>query len=177
MAAFGRGVKKVGKGLLGKDKDSALGVALGVVGKGLKAAGLVALATTPIGIVGAGLVGGGAFAVTKFGKKAIEAGKRFKAADNASRARMVARFGGDEYCIFVKDIPSETLADKLNFAIDKLSDIYTNNGIRVSLTASIGAAYCKRNSIGYKELMDMADSAAYQAKDNGRNCYIIKDVE
>lgn len=86
---------------------------------------------------------------------------------------LVARFGGDEYCIFVKDIPSETLADKLNFAIDKLSDIYTNNGIRVSLTASIGAAYCSSPSVGYDELLDCADKAVYRAKEEGRNRYII----
>ncbi len=86
---------------------------------------------------------------------------------------LVARFGGDEYCIFVKDIPSETLADKLNFAIDKLSDVYTGNGIRVSLTASIGAAYCSNPNVGYVELLECADKAVYQAKENGRNRFVI----
>ena len=86
---------------------------------------------------------------------------------------LVSRFGGDEYCIFVKDIPSETLADKLNFAIDKLSDIYTNNGVRVKLTASIGAAYCSSPSVGYDQLLKTADEAVYRAKNNGRNQYII----
>lgn len=86
---------------------------------------------------------------------------------------LVSRFGGDEFCIFVKDIPSETLADKLNFAVDKLSDVYTNNGVRVSLTASIGAAYCSSPSIEYDKLLDCADRAVYQAKENGRNQYVI----
>lgn len=86
---------------------------------------------------------------------------------------LVARFGGDEYCIFVKDIPSDTLVDKLNFAIDKLSDIYTNNGARVSLTASIGAAYCSSPSIGYDQLLECADKAVYRAKEEGKNRYII----
>jgi len=86
---------------------------------------------------------------------------------------LVARFGGDEYCVFVKDIPLDTLADKLNFAIDKLSDVYTNNGIRVKLTASIGAAYCSSPGIGYDSLLEKADRAVYQAKENGRNQYVI----
>ncbi|MBR2046663.1 MAG: transporter substrate-binding domain-containing protein [Agathobacter sp.] len=90
---------------------------------------------------------------------------------------LVGRFGGDEFCVFVKDIPRDTLIDRLRFAVKKMEQEYTYEGGSVKISASIGAAYCKRNTVGYKELMDVADSAAYQAKDNGRNCYIIKDVE
>lgn len=90
---------------------------------------------------------------------------------------LVGRFGGDEFCIFVKDIPRDTLIDRLRFAVKKMEQEYTYEGGSVKISASIGAAYCKRNTVGYKELMDVADAAAYQAKDNGRNCYIIRDVE
>lgn len=90
---------------------------------------------------------------------------------------LVGRFGGDEFCVFVKDIPRDTLIDRLRFAVKKMEQEYTYEGGSVKISASIGAAYCKRNTVGYKELMDVADAAAYQAKDNGRNCYIIKDVE
>lgn len=90
---------------------------------------------------------------------------------------LVGRFGGDEFCVFVKEIPRETLIDRLRFAVKKMEQEYTyENGV-VKISASIGAAYCKKENIGYRELMDVADSAAYQAKDNGRNCYIIKDIE
>lgn len=89
----------------------------------------------------------------------------------------VGRFGGDEFCVFVKDIPRDTLIDRLRFAVKKMEQEYTYEGGSVKLSASIGAAYCKRSIVGYRELMEAADSAAYQAKDNGRNCYIIKDVE
>ena len=90
---------------------------------------------------------------------------------------LVGRFGGDEFCVFVKDIPRDTLIDRLHFAVKKLEQDYTYGGDSVRISASIGAAYCKRTNIGYKELMNVADAAAYQAKDNGRNCYIIRDVE
>lgn len=90
---------------------------------------------------------------------------------------VVGRFGGDEFCVFVKDIPRDTLIDRLKFAVKKMEQEYTYEGGSVRISASIGAAYCRKNSVGYKELMDAADAAAYQAKDNGRNCYIIKDVE
>ena len=90
---------------------------------------------------------------------------------------LVGRFGGDEFCVFVKDIPRDTLIDRLRFAVKKMEQEYIKGEESVMVSASIGAAYCKCAHISYKELMDAADGAAYQAKDNGRNCYIIKDVE
>lgn len=90
---------------------------------------------------------------------------------------LVGRFGGDEFCIFVKDIPRETLIDRLKFAVKKMEQEYSFQGGVVKLSASIGAAYCKKSGVGYKELLDVADVAAYRAKDNGRNCYIIEDIE
>lgn len=90
---------------------------------------------------------------------------------------LVSRFGGDEFCVFVKEIPRETLIDRLRFAIKKMEQEYPYEGGSVKLSASIGAAYCKREHATYKELLEIADEALYQAKDNGRNCYIIKDIE
>ena len=89
---------------------------------------------------------------------------------------LVGRFGGDEFCVFVKDIPRDTLIDRLHFAVKKMEQEYTYGDTTVKISASIGAAYCKCTHITYKELMDAADTAAYQAKDNGRNCYIIRDI-
>lgn len=90
---------------------------------------------------------------------------------------LVGRFGGDEFCVFVKEIPRNTLIDKLQFAVKKMEQEYAYEGGVVKISASIGAAYCRKEKVGYKELMDVADAAAYQAKDSGRNCYIVRDVE
>ncbi|MBR3812113.1 MAG: diguanylate cyclase [Agathobacter sp.] len=90
---------------------------------------------------------------------------------------LVGRFGGDEFCVFVKEIPRDTLIDKLQFAVKKMEQEYTQEDEVVKVSASIGAAYCLKQKVGYKELMDVADNAAYQAKKNGRNCYIIQDVQ
>lgn len=89
----------------------------------------------------------------------------------------LGRFGGDEFCIFMKEMPRNTLIDRLKFAVKKLEQEYPFEGGSVKLSASIGVAYCKRNGVGYKEMLDVADVAVYRAKDNGRNCYIIEDVE
>ena len=90
---------------------------------------------------------------------------------------LVGRFGGDEFCVFVKDIPKETLIDRLDFAVKKMEQEYVQEGDAVTISASIGAAYCKRQSISYQELMEMADAAAYEVKANGRNGYVVKEVE
>lgn len=89
---------------------------------------------------------------------------------------LVSRFGGDEFCIFVKDIPLETLLDKLRFAVDKLADVYTYNGVRVKLTGSIGAAYCADASVRYEQLFSTADKALYEAKRRGRNQFVISQI-
>ena len=90
---------------------------------------------------------------------------------------MVARFGGDEFCIFVKDIPRDTLEDKLGWAVDKLKETYKDGGHIVSITASIGAIYCNAEGIDYRTLLEMADHALYEAKEHGRNQYILKQKE
>ena len=89
---------------------------------------------------------------------------------------LVARFGGDEFCVFVKGIPYETLKNKLEWTVDKLRSTYTNGKEYVQITVSIGVAYCTQASTDYQFLLDMADAAVYEAKKKGRNQYIIKNT-
>lgn len=89
---------------------------------------------------------------------------------------LVGRFGGDEFCVFVKEIPKDTLVDRLDFAIKKMEQEYQYESGTVKISASIGATYCFKQKVTYEELMDVADAAAYKAKDNGRNCYILDEI-
>ncbi len=89
---------------------------------------------------------------------------------------LVSRFGGDEYCIFVKNIPRETLIDKLTWAVEKLKETYSDGATVVNLTASIGVAYCMADKVDYMTLLEAADSSLYAAKKMGRSRYIIRDV-
>ena len=89
---------------------------------------------------------------------------------------LVARFGGDEFCVFVKDIPYDTLKSKLEWTVDKLHCIYTGADKCIEVTASIGAAYCTQKGSDYQVLLDTADAALYEAKKKGRNQYIIKNI-
>ncbi len=89
---------------------------------------------------------------------------------------MVSRFGGDEFLIFVKNIPRDTLLDKLNWAVEKLRETYSNGTDVVNLSASIGVAYCMADKIAYSTLLEAADNSLYAAKELGRCRYIIRDV-
>ena len=89
---------------------------------------------------------------------------------------LVSRFGGDEFCVFVKNIPRDTFLDRLQFAVEKMQEDYPYEGGVVHLSASIGAAYCQKETVEYKDLFEVADSALYRAKDGGRNQYIIEDI-
>ncbi|MBQ9936465.1 MAG: diguanylate cyclase [Lachnospiraceae bacterium] len=89
---------------------------------------------------------------------------------------MVSRFGGDEFLIFVKNIPRDTLLDKLAWAVEKLKETYSNGVDTVNLSASIGVAYCMADKIAYNTLLEAADNSLYAAKELGRSRYIIRDV-
>lgn len=86
---------------------------------------------------------------------------------------ILARFGGDEFCILLKEIPLNTLRDKLAWAVEKLRNVYSSDGIEVKSSVSIGAActYGKRESI--EVLLEYADKALYKSKENGKNQYTI----
>ncbi len=89
---------------------------------------------------------------------------------------LVSRFGGDEFLICVKNIPRETLIDKLNWAVEKLKETYSNGVDTVNLSASIGVAYCMADKVNYSTLLEAADNSLYAAKELGRSRYIIRDI-
>lgn len=89
---------------------------------------------------------------------------------------LVSRFGGDEFLICVKNIPRETLIDKLNWAVEKLKETYSNGTDTVCLSASIGVAYCMADKVSYNVLLEAADNSLYAAKELGRARYIIRDI-
>lgn len=89
---------------------------------------------------------------------------------------LIGRFGGDEFCIFVKDIQKDVLLRKLNYAVEKLREDYPCGDGAIHLSASMGVAYCLRSDVPFKEMLEIADEALYKAKANGRNCYVITDI-
>lgn len=84
----------------------------------------------------------------------------------------VARLGGDEFTIIMEDVKSVDdavmIADKvLNFMKNKF-DI---NSHEIFVTPSIGITVYPIDDTNAGHLFINADSAMYQAKESGRNCY------
>lgn len=90
---------------------------------------------------------------------------------------ILARFGGDEFCVLLKEVSMETIEDKLAWTVEKLKNTYSENGIFVESSVSIGASYTKQNAEPLESLIEKADQALYKAKGNGKDQYsIYKDT-
>lgn len=90
---------------------------------------------------------------------------------------LLGRFGGDEFCILLMDMPQIRLRECLDEILEKLERTYTEKNQSVTVTASIGAAYAEKISeCSYEGMMQFADEALYEAKASGRNCYVMKNI-
>lgn len=84
---------------------------------------------------------------------------------------IIGRIGGDEFMIYLKNIPSEEIAKKeaeklmLFFQDFKAGSEY----IKYSATASVGVAMYPEDGTNFEQLYKAADDALYYSKDNGRN--------
>lgn len=91
---------------------------------------------------------------------------------------IIARFGGDEYAIFLENIRGSNDAIRVANRIQKaLMAPFDLSGFEVFITASIGISL---SSTGYSREDDIirdADSAMYRAKGHGRANYEIFDSE
>jgi diguanylate cyclase (GGDEF)-like protein len=84
----------------------------------------------------------------------------------------VSRLGGDEFVIICEAVTEARealrIAERVRATLDRP---FTIRGRSVDTSASIGVALAKDASITPAELLTQADTAAYLAKDRGRNRY------
>lgn len=95
--------------------------------------------------------------------------------DLFSQEDYVARFGGDEFAVFIcGNITDEDLTKKLDLVINKvreeLKDYYEN----FHLSVSIGAGSLSDEIDTFEKLYELADRRLYVAKNNGKDNYCIK---
>lgn len=95
---------------------------------------------------------------------------------NFANVDLVSRFGGDEFCIFVKNIPLDTLNDRLEHTREKLVAEYQKSEQTVKVTASIGAVYYHVTEKDVQAILDEADKAVYEAKETGRNKIVLREI-
>lgn len=100
--------------------------------------------------------------------------------ESATKIRLIAkdigvfaRFGGDEFVLLIKEVPTienlKEIAQKLN---DILKKTYSENNKSVTIGASIGGAVIKKE-MEFKEIYKKADNALYNVKNNKKGSYFI----
>ena len=90
------------------------------------------------------------------------------------RSDYVSRMGGDEFVIFLADVPSrEWLRAKVEAINGALCITAEEGGESVAVSASIGVAFTDRRTRNYETLYHHADAAMYAAKQAGGNRFTI----
>ena len=104
----------------------------------------------------------------------IEVASRLKSC--VREADTAARFGGDEFVVLLCDLSTDahaatdqaaSIAEKIRQSLSM--PYWLSGSIEHRCTASIGVALFKGREVDEKALIDAADDAMYQAKQQGRN--------
>jgi diguanylate cyclase (GGDEF)-like protein/PAS domain S-box-containing protein len=87
----------------------------------------------------------------------------------------IARFGGDEFVVLVRNLGLDTAEAAANAEtvgrkiVEQLSLPYVLKGASFNATASVGITLFNNDATGVKDLLQHADVAMYQAKTAGKN--------
>lgn len=95
---------------------------------------------------------------------------------NLRKEDVIGRMGGEEFAIFLPNIPKGSaiaFAERLRFMIES-TPAATSKGI-IHYTVSIGVTNIHHETT-LEQALDAADAAMYEAKRNGRNQSVYKDV-
>lgn len=86
----------------------------------------------------------------------------------------LARLGGDEFIIILSALEDqsgvEAIADKI---LKVMNEPFELEGQQVQITASIGIAIFPLHGLDGDSLISRADTAMYDAKDIGKNCWVM----
>jgi diguanylate cyclase (GGDEF)-like protein len=85
----------------------------------------------------------------------------------------VARIGGDEFAVLVTEVAgTEDIANVAQKMLANARKAFRLNNHEVRITASIGVSNYPEDGEDIETLVKYADTAMYQAKNNGRNHYL-----
>ena len=88
----------------------------------------------------------------------------------------VARIGGEEFVILMYDLTPEKVDKVANRIRERVATetFYLNDFPPIQITTSVGVAH--GTALPIKRMVDLADSALYQAKNEGRNQVVVSTV-
>jgi len=94
----------------------------------------------------------------------------------AYKSSINGRYGGDEFIIFLKDIPYNEFARGQIQKILDLTTKATKNHLKAdSITFSAGISFFPDDALSFNTLLKIADTALYQAKYQGKNTIVTSD--
>ena len=88
---------------------------------------------------------------------------------------LVARFGGEEFCILIDNITfddTKKLLEKIRLAFEE--NVFSINEVELNFTVSIGAFYGLNTNL--EEMLKVADDGLYKCKNSGRNKVYIENL-
>ena len=86
---------------------------------------------------------------------------------------LVGRMGGDEFMVLMSHTTREIVRDRAKRLNDKIRSDVVENGESVHISCSIGISFYAKDGETYDTLFKAADSALYEAKESGKDCYRI----
>ena len=91
---------------------------------------------------------------------------------------LIGRIGGDEFVIFLKQIPARDYAlKKAKEVVELLSTSFIKDDICIDVSASVGIAIAKDDSVSVEQLYEQSDKAMYYAKtSSGRQICFYDEV-
>lgn len=94
------------------------------------------------------------------------------------RSDVVGRIGGDEFTIFLKNLPSREIAkEKIAELLNLFQHLFEGEKYLAEVTCSAGIAMYPEDGTDFESLYRCADQALYQAKSQGKNQYVMYDYE
>lgn len=88
---------------------------------------------------------------------------------------LVARYGGEEFAVFAREADAERVKEVLNDVCYAISQGFCIENQSLKVSVSIGAVLFDA-PFDYGEALRKADSAMYQAKEQGRNRVMVQTV-
>jgi diguanylate cyclase (GGDEF)-like protein len=88
----------------------------------------------------------------------------------------VGRYGGEEFLIILPGasfVHASTRAEELRKAVMAVQTLEGGETIQVTVSLGVASGY----PADYESLIRAADAALYRAKDEGRNCVMVTEIE
>ncbi len=96
--------------------------------------------------------------------------------DHMRHPDTIGRYGGEEFLIVLPHSTIKAAAEQAERLCKHIrSLVIESNDIKISLTISIGIAQYKIHKEDWQEFLSRADSALYQAKNNGRDRWVVSE--